>query len=102
MDELGDRITPMQQAELRRQHMRIRTIAVSFAAAVTSARQDMDVGVAERDALIETWRAWSLGVLDRYAADLRGLSDTDDQFAADELAGVRSALAEAIERVRSA
>lgn len=100
---MGERTTPIQRGQLiRRQHMRIRTIAVSFEAAVTSARHDMDVGPAERDALIETWRAWSLNVLERYAGDLRELSDTDDPASAEELTGVRVALDEAIERVRAA
>jgi hypothetical protein len=95
--------TPIQRAQLiRRQHMRIRTIAVSFAAAVTSARHDMDVGPAERDALIETWRAWSLGVLEGYAGDLSEVPAAGDPATDEDLAGVRSALAAAIERVRSA
>ena len=99
---MGERTTPIQREQLvRRQQMRIRTIAVSFAAAVTSARQDMDVGPAERDALIETWRSWSLGILDGYATEL-GEVPASDEGADDDLAGVRSALAEAIDRVRSA
>lgn len=107
---MGERMTPTQRAQLiRRQHLRIRTIAVSFSAAVTSARQDMDVSAAERDALIETWRAWALGILQEYAAELRAGDAADaaaevdpgDELAAD-LAEVRSALVAAIDRVRQA
>jgi hypothetical protein len=99
---MGERMTHTERARLvRRHHMRIRTIAVSFAAAVTSARQDMDVGAAERDALIETWRAWSLDVLHGYAREL-GDPPSGSEATADDLSGVRAALDEAIERVRKA
>jgi hypothetical protein len=103
VDDMGERRTPTHRAQLiRRQHLRIRTIAVSFAAAVTSARQDMDVGAAERDALIETWRAWSLGVLEGYGAEMDEVARAGETVTDDDLASVRSALATALERVRSA
>jgi hypothetical protein len=103
MDDMGESITPIErQRLLHRQRMRIRTVAVSFAAAVSSAHRDLDVGAAERDALIETWRAWSLEVLARYRSEIEDLADDADPAAADELAGLREAVGEAIERVRQA
>lgn len=100
---MGESITPIErQRLLHRQRMRIRTVAVSFAAAVSSAHRDLDVGAAERDALIETWRAWSLEVLARYRSEIEDLADGADPAAADELAGLREAVGEAIERVRQA
>ena len=98
---MGERMTPQRAQLIRRQHLRIRTIAVSFAAAVSSARQDMDVGAAERDALIETWRAWSLSVLQEYGQEL-GAEGAGEDEAGEDLAAVRAALAEAVEQVRSA
>lgn len=100
---MGESITPIERQRLvHRQRMRIRTIAVSFAAAASSAHRDLDVGAGERDALIETWRAWSLEVLERYRSEIEDLADADDPAATDELAGLRSAAAEAIARVREA
>jgi hypothetical protein len=52
---------------LHRHRLRVRTVAVSFAAAVRSVHRHPDVGPSERDALIETWRAWSIDTLDEYA-----------------------------------
>jgi len=100
---MGESITPIErQRLLHRQRMRIRTIAVSFAAAVSSAHRDLDVGAAERDALIETWRAWSLEVLERYRREIEELHDTGDQGSSDEVDDLRSTVGEAIERVRQA
>ena len=104
MDDMGEPITPIErQRLLHRQRMRIRTIDVSFAAAVSSAHRDLAVGAAERDALIETWRAWSLEVLDRYGREieeLRGTADPADAGA--DLDGIGAELARAIQRVREA
>jgi hypothetical protein len=53
----------------------------------------MEVGPAERDALVETWRVWSLGVLDDYArqsAELAALGGEDEE-------PERAALAESLE-----
>lgn len=66
---------------LRHRLLAVRTVAVSFAAAVRSARRDLDVVAGERDALIETWRAWTIGALDRYADEFdkaAGDEDGDD------------------------
>lgn len=54
---------------LRRHRLRVRTVAVSFAAAVRSAHRDLHVAAVERDALIETWRSWALRQLDGYERD---------------------------------
>jgi hypothetical protein len=98
MDDMGERITPIErQRFVHRQRMRIRTIVVSFGAAVSSARRDLDVGPAERDALIETWRAWSLEVLERYG---RELDEGTESATAEELADLQSALRDAAGRVR--
>lgn len=84
-----------------RQQLRIRTVAVSFAAAVTSARHDFDVTAAERDAMIEVWRAWSLGQLDRYGSELDQL-EVDHAGYDSTLATLRVQLAESIATVRAA
>ena len=56
MERRPDAAEDVTQA-LRRRLLAVRTVAVSFTAAVRSARRDLDVVAAERDALIETWRA---------------------------------------------
>lgn len=100
---MGESITPIERQQLlHRQRMRIRTIAVSFAAAVSSAHRDLDVGTAERDALIETWRAWSLDVLERYRQEIEELHDPADRASSEEAAELRTAVVKAIERVREA
>lgn len=100
---MGESITPTERQRLiQRQRMRIRTIDVSFAAAVSSAHRDMGVRPAERDALIETWRAWSLEVLERYGREIDELRHAADPATAEELASLRSALDDATERVRTA
>jgi hypothetical protein len=100
---MGERITPIERQRLiHRQRMRIRTIVVSFGAAVSSARRDLAVGPAERDALIETWRAWSLEVLERYGHDIEELVRSPEAATAEELVDLRSALQDAIDRVRVA
>lgn len=100
---MGESIVPTERQRLvHRQRMRIRTIAVSFAAAVSSAHRDLDVGPAERDALIETWRAWSLDVLERYGRELEALRGSVDAETAAELDGLMSTLSDAIRRVREA
>jgi hypothetical protein len=63
-------------AALRRHRLRVRTVAVSFAAAVRSAHRDLEVGDVGRDALIETWRAWAISALDGYARDVASLLAT--------------------------
>jgi hypothetical protein len=103
MDDMGESITPIERQRLvHRQRMRIRTIVVSFSAAASSARRDLDVGPAERDALIETWRAWSLEVLQRYGREIEELHHAADDATAEELASLRSTIADAAERVREA
>ena len=100
---MGERATPTElQRLIHRQRMRIRTIVVSFGAAVSSARRNLEVGPAERDALIETWRAWSLEVLDRYGGQIEELGDDPELATAAELADLRSALRDAVDRVREA
>lgn len=100
---MGERITPIERQRLiHRQRMRIRTIVVSFGAAVSSARRDLAVGPAERDALIETWRAWSLEVLERYGLEIEELDGDGEPATAEELEDLRSAVRDAIDRVREA
>ena len=100
---MGDRTAPIDSQRLVHRHrMRIRTIAVSFAAAVSSAHRDLVVGPAERDALIETWRIWSLEVLERYDREIQALRDAPDAPSEEELADLRSRLDDAIVAVREA
>jgi hypothetical protein len=103
MDDMGESATPTERERLvQRQRMRIRTIVVSFGAAISSAHRDLEVSPAERDALIETWRAWSLAVLERYGREIEELHDAADPATADELIGLRSTIGDAIRRVREA
>jgi hypothetical protein len=98
----GERDTAVGAARLvQRQHLRIRTVAVSFAAAVSSARRDLDLGHAERDALVEVWRTWSLEQLHGYTADVDAL-DRDRPELADDVRRLRSELTDAIDAVRRA
>lgn len=80
-------------AALRRHRLRVRTVAVSFAAAARSAHRDLEVGDAEREALIEVWRAWAISALDGYSSDAVPL------LAAEGLDGVeRLALEDELDR----
>ena len=100
---MGEGITAIERQRLiHRQRMRIRTIVVSLGAAVSSARRDLQVGPAERDALIESWRAWSLEVLERYGRELDELDGSTESVGAEELADLQSGLRDAIDRVRQA
>lgn len=87
---------------LHRHRMRIRAVAVSFAAAVSSAHRDLAVGNEERDALIETWRAWSLRVLAGYGTEIALLRAGRGAGAHDGLAKLECILVDAIESVRNA
>ena len=100
---MGD-LRPSTEPEilLHRHRMRIRTVAVSFAAAVSSAHRDLAVGGAERDALIETWRAWSIRVLTGYGDELAALRAARGVRAHEDVAAVESELAAAIDAVRNA
>lgn len=87
---------------MRRHRLRIRTVAISFAAATRSAHRDMVVGPAERDALIETWRAWCMRVLDDYArqtAELAALAGDEEE---PERVALAASLDEAYRTVREA
>jgi hypothetical protein len=79
---------------MRRHRLRVRTVAVSFAAAVRSVQRHPDVGPSERDALIETWRAWSIDALDEYARAAATLM----RNAGSEDSGERAALEEELKR----
>jgi hypothetical protein len=98
----GERDTAVGAARLvQRQQLRIRTVAVSFAAAVASARHDLDLGRAELDALVEVWRTWSLEQLHEYAAELDALA-RDRPELHDHVGRLRSELTDAIDAVRRA
>lgn len=98
--ELG--LSADQRRWFRHQQLRIRTVAVSFAAAVSSARRDMDVTDAEREALIESWRTWTLGTLRAYADEIRQLGADASPGEADALQGLDDELIRAYELVREA
>lgn len=99
----GERSAEIDSARaLRRHRLRVRTVAVSFAAAVHSARRDAHFRAAERDALVETWRAWSLRQLDGYEREAReliasaGILDEEGRRALeDELARGRTMIRDA-------
>jgi hypothetical protein len=86
---------------LHRHDLRIRTVAVSFAAAVSSARNDFRASGAERDALIEAWRTWSLDQLQQYGRDLDDLSAARPELTED-VAALRAGLDVATDKVRRA
>lgn len=90
-----------RERALHRQSLRARTIAVSFTAAVSSARGDVAMGPAERDALIESWRAWSLRVLAHYGDEIEAMRSGPDRATDLELAGIRAELADAMDAVRN-
>lgn len=100
---MGDRPASTERTlMLHRHRMRIRTIAVSFSAAVRSAHRDLGVGAAERDALIETWRAWCLRVLAGYGQEIEELRAAHGEPADDDDVALEADLADAIESVRNA
>lgn len=75
---------------MRRHRLRVRTVAVSFAAAVRSARRE--TAAPGGATLIETWRTWAISTLDEYARDASMLmaaagpeDDADRQALEDEL-----------------
>lgn len=79
------------EAAVRRHRLRIRTVVVSFTAAVRSAHREPEVSVAERDALIELWRSWAISALDAYALNAKplmnaaGLNDAERKALNDEM-----------------
>jgi len=95
----GNSVTDTARA-LRRHRLRIRTVAVSFGAAVRSARRDLEVSAGERDALIEAWRAWTLAALDRYAQDAQRLTESADAEEEGDCRALHAALAAAEHMVR--
>jgi hypothetical protein len=102
----GVRMTPRphDHADVDRQlhhhRLRIRTVAVSFAAALASVEESFDGPPEERGELVERWRTWSLDRLARYRADLRALRSRRPEVA-DEVADLLGDLDGAEERVRS-
>ena len=100
---MGERRASTERELLVHRHrMRVRTVAVSFAAAVSSAHRDLAVGGAERDALIETWRAWSIRVLTGYGQEIAAIRAARGDGAHEDLAALESELADAIDTVRNA
>lgn len=100
---MGERRASTERELLIHRHrMRIRTIAVSFAAAVRSAHRDLAVGVAERDALIEAWRAWSIRILSGYGREIAAMRTARGDGADEDLSELERVLADAIDAVRDA
>lgn len=100
---MGDHRASTERALLVQRHrLRIQTVAISFAAAVRSAERDLAVGTAEREALIETWRNWSIGVLSGYGEEIAALRASDGEGTQDDLAALEAELAEALHAVRVA
>lgn len=100
---MGSRRASTEQEPLVNRHrMRVRTVAVSFAAAVRSAHRDPAVGGAERDALIETWRAWSIRVLTGYGQEIAAMRAARGEGTHEDLAALESELVDAIDAVRKA
>ena len=96
----GERETAIEQDRLLRRHrLRFRTVAVSFRAAVTSADEHFDGPPAERDSLIEVWRAWSLDQLERYRADLEAVGREQAELA-DTVGDLLAELDDAVKTVR--
>lgn len=96
----GERETAVDRDRLLRRHrLRMRTVAVSFRAAVTSAEDHYEGPGAERDALVEVWRAWSLDQLERYRSELEDIA-RDQPELAEPVAELLGELTEAQDTVR--
>jgi hypothetical protein len=97
----GERETAVDRDRLLHRHrLRIRTVTVSFRAAVASARDDFVGPASERDALVEVWRAWSIDQLERYRADLHELGERRPELA-DAVRELLADLEDAVRAVRS-
>lgn len=75
------------ERQLRHRTLAARTVAVSFRAAMDSARRHLNVPDAQRDEIKERWRAWALETLTGYQREL-------DEFVAREPITGDGALAE--------
>lgn len=97
----GERDTALDEHRLvHRQRLRVRTVAVSFAAAVSSATEEFAGSAGERDALVEVWRAWSIEQLERYRLDIDELARQRPELAT-EIAELLRSLDDAVAAVRA-
>jgi hypothetical protein len=89
-------------AALRHEQLAIRTIAVTFRAALRSAAGDPSVTREARETLRTRWRAWALDALARYAFTARGLPIHHDRELESRLAAVEAEYDAAIASVEDA
>lgn len=69
--------SPNLEPRLRHGVLAARTVAVSFRAAMESAERHLDVPADERVEIKRRWRAWAIGTLEGYAAELEKLTAGD-------------------------
>lgn len=92
------------ERELRHRLLAVRTVAISFRAAMESAERHLNVAAAERAEIKERWRAWAHETLEGYEREFEDLVATESvsgdgaRAAADRY---RDELAKAYEIVRT-
>ncbi|HEX2765172.1 MAG TPA: hypothetical protein VHR55_00825 [Candidatus Limnocylindria bacterium] len=86
---------------LRRHRLRIRTVAVTFEAALASAAHSFLGAIEEREELVDRWRSWSLDQLAAYRSDLDALRGERPDLA-DAVAELLAELERTEQRVRGA
>lgn len=92
------------ERQVRHRVLAARTVAVSFRAAMQSAERHLQVPAAEREQIMNGWRAWALQTLEGYSADLDQFVATqpyNGDGAVEALARCREELDHAFEIVRT-
>ena len=101
--EAGSASEPIER-QLRHRALAARTVAVSFRAAMDSARRHLQVTDAERHEIKERWRSWALDTLQGYSRDLDELvarQPIHGDGASEALARCREELERSLEIVRT-
>lgn len=83
----------------RRHRLRIRTVSVTFEAALSSAAHSFMGPATEREELVERWRSWSLDQLAHYRSELEALCEERPELA-DAVAELLAELERTESRVR--
>lgn len=92
------------ERQLRHRALAARTVAISFRAAMDSARRHLQVPDAERHEIKERWRSWALDTLQGYVRELDELvarQPIQGDGATEALARCREELERSLEIVRT-